>query len=140
LSDGISSFGDMPAGILFWPLFGLSWLATGGIMVLRDARNGRQLANRRRLRATGPRVTCTALESEWEESESFGTVYKLKPSVSVEGRHPYDVRLREIPNRGVQTELTLPVLFDLSNPRNVMVAWCARWGWPHTETSAGARP
>jgi hypothetical protein len=132
LSDGISSFGDMPAGVLGWPLFGMFWLATGGLMVFRDARNRRQLANRRRLRATGLRGTGTVLESEREESErqesELGMVYRLKLSVSVEGRHPYDVRLREVPNRGVYAELTLPVLVDPADPRNVMVDWHARWG------------
>jgi hypothetical protein len=62
-----------------------------------------------------------------EESESSGTVRVLKLRVAVEGRHPYDVRLREVANRAVYPELERPVLVDAADPSNVMVDWHARW-------------
>ncbi|MGD0527600.1 MAG: hypothetical protein ABSE49_20870, partial [Polyangiaceae bacterium] len=133
LSDGTSSFADMPAGVLGWPVFAVFWLATGSLMVLRGVRGRRRLANRRYLRATGLRGTGTVLESEGvesggaEESESSGTVRVLKLRVAVEGRHPYDVRLREVANRAVYPELERPVLVDAADPSNVMVDWHARW-------------
>jgi hypothetical protein len=124
VSDRIS--GDL-RGAIGPSLFAVFWLALGGPMVFSDIRNRRQLANRKRLRATGLRATGVVLESEEEELESGDTVHKLKLRVTADGGHTFEVRVREIPNRGVYAAMELAVLIDPANRRNAMVDWDAPW-------------
>ena len=86
----------------------------------------RQLALRKRLRTAGLRGFGTVLE--WDESgAAASTIYKMKLNVAVPGRHPYVVRVREITFiQSAYTNLTLPVLVDPANARNVVVDWDGR--------------
>lgn len=66
---------------------------------------------------------------EWDESESSAglTIYKMKLNVAVPGQHPCSVRVREITFvQSVYTNLTLPVLVDSADARNVVVDWDGR--------------
>jgi hypothetical protein len=117
----------LPLGLLAWPLLGLFFVALGGGLVSVGARPLRHLALRKRLRTVGVRGFGTVLE--WDESESSAglTIYKMKLNVAVPGQHPYTVRVREISFiQSVYTNLTLPVLVDPANARNVVVDWDGR--------------
>ena len=126
LSGGITDFASLPAALLFWPLFSLLWAGLGGTLVFVGGRALRQLALRKRLRTIGLRGFGTVLE--WEESgANASTVYRMKLNVTVPGRHPYVVRVREATFiQSVYTNLTLPVLVDPANARNVVVDWDGR--------------
>jgi hypothetical protein len=122
-----AEFGSPHAGLLAWPLFGLFWAALGGGLAFVGARTLRHLALRKRLRTAGVRGFGTVLE--WEESESSAglTIYKMKLNVAVPGQHPCSVRVREIAFvQSVYTNLTLPVLVDPADARNVVVDWDGR--------------
>ncbi len=125
---GVLTAGSPPAQVLGWLLFGLFWAGLGGGLAFVGGRNWRHLALRKRLRTVGVRGFGTVLE--WDESESNGlTIYKMKLRVEVPGQHPYTLRVREISFiQTVHTNLTLPVLVDPANSRNVVVDWDGRRG------------